>query len=107
VVPFTQSLRADVEVFPPAKDRLSDGVDVVSAVLVAVVVVVPAGEVITGRLAGVTIAVDVVIHFICLVISLPPGLCDKALDHILPLQPAHVVNHLAVPVRVVLSLCRC
>jgi len=109
VVPFTQSLRAEVEVFPPAQDMLSDGVDVVTAVLVPVVVVVAAGEAVTGRLAAghVAIAVDVVIQFSCLVVSLTPRLCDDALDHVLPLQLAHVVDHLAVKVRVVRSLCRC
>ena len=39
-----------------------------------------------------------------LILPLILGLRDKGLDHVLPLQPAHVVNHLAVKVRIVISL---
>ena len=36
-----------------------------------------------------------------------PGLTDIALDHVLPLQLAHVVDHLVVKVRVVKSFIDC
>ena len=39
-----------------------------------------------------------------LILPLILGLRDKGLDHVLPLQPAHVVNHLVVKVRIVISL---
>ena len=39
-----------------------------------------------------------------LILPLILGLRDKGPDHVLPLQPAHVVNHLVVKVRVVISL---
>ena len=39
-----------------------------------------------------------------LILPLILGLRNKGLDHVLPLQPVHVVNHLVVKVRVVISL---
>ena len=43
-------------------------------------------------------------HTRVLILPLMLGLRNKGLDHVLPLQPNHVVNHLVVKVRVVISL---
>jgi len=94
-------------VFPLSKDIIGDWIDVVVAILATIVVVVTTGETVVRRVAGeVFIAVDILIHIGDLVVSLTPGLGDEAPHHVLPLQLAHVVNHLAVKVRVVKCLTR-
>merc|ERR1719430_255896 len=65
--------------------------------LATIIVVIPPREYITP-------ASIIVSNNTALRTSLILGLRDKGPGHVLPLQPAHVVNHLVVKVRVVISL---
>jgi len=105
MVSLIESLRTEVVMFPAAKDILGDGVEVVTPMLVTIIVVVTAGEAVhrvVGREAFAVVTVSA-----ALVASLMSGLTDVALDHVLPLQLAHVVDHLVVKVRVVKSFIDC
>ena len=83
LVPLHESLLAEVEVFPGAEDLLGAGVEVVPVVLVTVVIVVLLGEPVSPASSG---------------------LAHVVLHRVLPLQPAHVVHHLAVKVGIVRTL---
>jgi len=90
---------------PPAtKDILGDGVEVVTAMLVPIIVVVLVGKAASRVYSGVTLAAgDVVKYSAALSTSLIFRLRDEGLDQILPLQLAPVVHHLVVKVRIVES----
>jgi len=93
---------------PAAKDILGDGVEVVTAMLVTVIVVVLAGETVRGVFARVTLASsEIVGNKVALSTPLIFRLRHVGLDHVLPLQLAHVVHHLVVKVRIVRSFISC
>jgi len=93
---------------PAAKDILGDGVEVVTAMLVTVIVVVAAGETVRGVFARVALAAsEIVGNKVAFSTSLIFRLRDVGLDHVLPLQLAHVVHHLVVKVRIVRSFISC
>jgi len=93
---------------PAAKDILGDGVEVVTAVLVAVIVVVLAAETTSWVFAGVALAaMEIVSNKAALSAPLIFRLRHVGLDHVLPLQLAHVVHHLVVKVRIVRSFISC
>jgi len=94
-VPLSESLLAEVVMLPAAQDILGDGVEVVTAVLVTVIVVVADGE--TVRRVGRSTCCW------CLVRPGSSGLADIVLHGVLPPELAHVVHHLAVKVCVVRS----
>ena len=63
LVPLIQGLRAEVVMPPATQDILGDGVEIVTAMLVTIIVVVTDGETISRVFARVAVAVvDVVIH---------------------------------------------
>jgi len=93
---------------PAAKNILGDGVEIVTAMLVAIIVVVLTGETSRGIFARVALAaVDVARHNAALSTSLIFRLRHVGLDHVLPLQFALVVHHLVIKVRVVESFIFC
>ena len=63
LVPLIQGLRAEVVMLPATQDILGDGVEIVTAMLVTIIVVVTARETISRVFARVAVAtVEVVIH---------------------------------------------
>jgi len=79
VVPVVESVGGEVEMFPTAEDIIERGVEIASAVFVAVVVVIQGGE-----------------GWGCS--PLLSGLVDGGLGGVLLVEPAHVVQHLVVKV---------
>jgi len=94
LVPLVQGGGGEVVMLPLPQHLLGDGVEVVSGVFVAIIVVVPAGEAVTVVL---TVAVSISPSDV-------PGVADVVLHLVLPVQLAHVVNHLVVEVCVVGAL---
>jgi len=71
MVPLTQGLRAEVVMPPATQDILGDGVEIVTAMLVTIIVVVTGGETISRVFAGVAVAVvEIVFHNAALTTSL-------------------------------------
>ena len=63
LVPLIQGLRAEVVMLPATQDILGDGVEIVTAKLVTIIVVIIDGETISRVFARVAVAtVEVVIH---------------------------------------------
>ena len=96
---------------PAAQDILGDGVEVVTAVLFTVIVVVADGETVrrVGRSTWSCCLVrpgsNIKVHYLCVHQLVPgsSGLADIVLHSVLPPELAHVVHHLAVKVCVVRS----
>jgi len=101
VVPVVESFARESVMLPAAKDIIGDGVEIVTGVLVAIIVIVVAGE----AVALVAVSGGRVVVAGCRIArsggSLHPGPGDAAPDGVLPVKLALVAYHLVVKVGVV------